>query len=239
MPSISTTSLLATLVASALAAGSDHRSTVPVPREDAGILARQAEVLRRARESPPSPVVFIGDSITQSWEGPGADVWKASFAPRGAVNLGVSGDRTEHVLWRLGQAPITRLEPKIVVLLIGTNNLGHGTADAEQTFDGVAKVVETVLAQAPGATVALCAILPRDGRFTPIRRECLAVNQALAARFAAEPRVEVLDFGLRYLDRDGSIPATLMPDALHLSPAGYGIWADALAPALRTAVPGA
>ena len=239
MPTNPMIPLLATLVASALAAGPDHRSTAPVPREDAGILERQAEVLRRARESPPSPVVFIGDSITQSWEGPGAETWKASFAPRGAVNLGVSGDRTEHVLWRLAQAPITRLEPKVVVLLIGTNNLGHATANAEQTFDGIAKVVETVLAQAPGATVALCAILPRDGRFTPIRRDCLAVNQTLAARFAGEPRVAILDFGLRYLDRDGSIPATLMPDGLHLSPAGYGIWADALAPVLRTEVPGA
>jgi lysophospholipase L1-like esterase len=198
MPTNPMIPLLATLVASALAAGPDHRSTAPVPREDAGILERQAEVLRRARESPPTPVVFIGDSITQSWEGPGAETWKASFAPRGAVNLGVSGDRTEHVLWRLAHAPITRLEPKVVVLLIGTNNLGHATANAEQTFDGIAKVVETVLAQAPGATVALCAILPRDGRFTPIRRDCLAVNQTLAAgggggRRGAIPRSRRLD----------------------------------------------
>jgi len=237
MPTISTIPLLATLVASALAAGPDHRSTLPVPREDAGILERQAEVLRRARESAPAPVVFIGDSITQSWEGPGGETWKASFAPRGAVNLGVSGDRTEHVLWRLAQAPITRLEPKVVVLLIGTNNLGHGTANAEQTFDGISKVVETVRAQAPEATVALCAILPRDGRFTPIRRDCLAVNQALAARFAGEPRVEVLDFGLRYLDRDASIPKDLMPDGLHLSPAGYAIWSEELAKVLRERMP--
>jgi lysophospholipase L1-like esterase len=232
MPSISTTSLLATLVASALAAGPDHRSTVPVPREDAGILARQAEVLRRARESPPSPVVFIGDSITQSWEGPGADVWKASFAPRGAVNLGVSGDRTEHVLWRLGQAPITRLEPKVVVLLIGTNNLGHGTANAEQTFDGVAKVVETLRGQVPAATIAVCAILPRGERFTPVRGDLLEVNQTLAARFADDPRVRILDFGVRFLAADGSIPKRLMPDGLHLSPEGYAIWADAIGPVL-------
>jgi len=233
MPFLSTIPLLSPLVAAALAAGPEHRSTVPVPREDAGILARQAEVLQRARESSPVPMVFLGDSITQGWEDPGEAAWTAAFAPLGAVNLGVSGDRTEHVLWRLAQAPITRLEPKVVVVLIGTNNLGHGTANAEQTFDGAAKVVETVLAQAPEATVALCAILPRDGRFTPIRRDCLAVNQALAARFAAEPRVRFLDFGGRYLDRDASIPADLMPDGLHLSPAGYAIWAGALAPVIR------
>lgn len=235
MPKLHAIPLLAPLLAATLGLGpsEDHRSTVPTRRDDAGIQARQSEVLRRARESGPAPVVFLGDSITQSWEGPGAATWKERFEPLGAINLGVSGDRTEHVLWRLAEAPVTRLGPRVIVLLLGTNNLGHGTANAEQTFDGLAKVIETLLAQAPDATVLVCGIFPRDARFSPIRGDLLMVNQAIAARFAREPRVRPLDFGGRFLGPDGSIPKDLMPDGLHLSPEGYAIWADAILPAIR------
>jgi lysophospholipase L1-like esterase len=217
-------------------------STVPAAREDPAGIAREAIVIERARTSPPVPFLFIGDSITQSWEDEGSAVWSERIAPLSALNLGVSGDRTEHVLWRLGQAPISRLNPKAVVLLIGTNNVGGGRDDAAATLAGVREVIRLVRAQAPTATVIVCGILPRGERMNAMRGELLQVNQALAREFGAScdtdtplpagGGVRFIDFGVRFIDADGKIPPALMPDALHLSPAGYSVWADAVLPAL-------
>lgn len=205
---------------------------VPVPRTDAGILARQTECLRRAKETPSANVVFLGDSITQAWDDTGKELWKQHFAPLGAVNLGVSGDRTEHVLWRLQEAPITRLEPKVVVLLIGTNNLGHGTSNGEQTLEGVLKVIQTLRAQAPKAKLLVHEIFPRGERFNPMRGEIAQVNQVLRT----QPDVRVLGIGDRWVRADGSISAAIMPDFLHLSPEGYSQWAQALKPEIEAAL---
>ena len=217
-------------------------ATVPQPRADAWGAARHAEVLALARTCDPRTIVFIGDSITQGWEQEGRDVWAERIAPIGAVNLGVSGDRTEHVLWRLREAPIGRLEPKLVVIMIGTNNVGHGRDGAAGTLAGVRAVVECLRSQVPGAAVILCAILPRGEQMNPMRGELLQVNQALSRAYPDEGPsacVRFVDCGDRFIAPDGSIPASLMPDGLHLSAAGYAAWADALKPlfAERQAVP--
>ena len=216
---------------------SSQQSTVtPVSRTDEGILPRQAEVIRRARESAPVDLIFVGDSITQAWEDGGAAVWKERFAPAGAINLGVSGDRTEYVLWRLDQAPLTRLAPKAVVLLIGTNNLGHGTANAAQTFIGIRAVVAKIQTQVPSARILLCAIFPREENMNAMRGDVAQVNQALASAFANESSVRVMDLCTSFIAADGKIPARLMPDFLHLSPAGYQVWADGIRAPLADAL---
>ncbi len=211
---------------------STHASVIAAPRTDPGILERQALCIQRAKESAPVALVFVGDSITQGWEDAGAASWKATFAEEGALNLGVSGDRTEHVLYRLQEAPLTRLHPKAVILLIGTNNLGHGTADARETLDGTVKVIETIRAQVPDATLIACATFPRGERFNQQRGDILQVNQAVARRFASDEHVVCLDLGSKFLDPDGSIPRSLMPDYLHLSPEGYAVWATGVKHAL-------
>ncbi|MGA1518297.1 MAG: GDSL-type esterase/lipase family protein [Phycisphaerales bacterium] len=212
-------------------------STTPAPREQAGSIARQDECIRRVRESGPTRVLFVGDSITQSWEGPGRQVWAEKIAPLGALNLGNSGDRTEHVLWRLEQAPLTRLAPEHIVLLIGTNNLGHGTSNAAETLAGIVEVARTLAAQCPEATIHILEILPRGERFNAMRGDILQINQALRAFVAAEnaggrARFDTHALGDRFVNPDGSIPRELMPDFLHLTPSGYGIWADAIVPEL-------
>lgn len=230
--------VLCAAFAAALPVQDPPLSTVPQPRTDEGGAARQSVLLERVRTAGPSPVVFIGDSITQGWEHDGSALWAARFAPRGALNLGASGDRTEHVLWRLREAPIGRLDPKAVVIMIGTNNLGHGRDDASRTLAGVRAVVDLVRAQAPNATVLLLAIFPRGEQMNPMRGELLQVNQALARAYAPDSdKVRVIDIGTRFIEPDGSIPKSLMPDALHLSAAGYAVWADALSPELERIVP--
>lgn len=228
--------LLATLGSALLQDGDPARNsaTVPTPRTDEGILARQAECVRRARETARADVLFIGDSITQGWEDTGRAAWERHFAPLGALDLGVSGDRTEHVLWRLQEAPVTRLAPRVIVLLIGTNNLGHGTHDGEATLAGVRSVVELLRQQAPGAQLLVHEIFPRGERFNPMRGEIAQLNQAL--RSLAGEGVGVLPIGDRWVRADGSISSAIMPDFLHLSAEGYAQWAEALLPSVKAAL---
>ncbi len=212
-----------------------NTAVVPAPRMDPGILERQAECLRRVRETERANVIFLGDSITQGWEGGGSEHWTRAFAPLGALNLGVSGDRTENVLWRLEQAPLGKLQPQAIVLLIGTNNLGHGTHTGEQTLAGIQRVIATLRTQVPAARLFVLEVFPRGERFNAMRGELAQLNQALRAR-QAELGCETLALGDRWVQLDGSISTSDMPDHLHLSPAAYGQWADALEPVLRAAL---
>jgi lysophospholipase L1-like esterase len=211
-----------------------HAAITPQPRSDEGILPRQAECVRRAREAKSADVVFLGDSITQGFEGAGKDAWERCFAGLSALNLGVSGDRTEHVLWRLQEAPITRLQPKVVVLLIGTNNLGHGTSDAEQTLDGCLAVLRTLRSQAPKARILVCEIFPRGERINAMRGDILQVNQAVRGQL--DDNMKSLPIGDRWVQKDGTIDKADMPDFLHLSKRAYEQWAQALLPEIQAAL---
>jgi len=210
-------------------------SLVPAPRTDDWAVKREAECIRRATESEPTPVVFVGDSITQSWEDPGKAAWAKHIAPLGALNLGNSGDRTENVLWRLDKAPLGRLKPKHIVLLIGTNNLGHGTSNATETLEGVKAVASRLAEQCPDATVHILEIFPRGERFNAMRGDICQINQALRAWVAGQTgsRLAIHAIGDRFMGTDGSISKEIMPDALHLTPKGYEMWAEALTPLLR------
>ena len=218
-------------------------SLVPAARTDEWAIAREKELLRRARESAPAKVVFVGDSITQSWEDPGKAAWEKHLAPLGALNLGNSGDRTENVLYRLAEAPLTRLEPEHVVLLIGTNNLGHGTSDADETLLGIQAVAELLVAQCPKATVHIVETFPRGEKFNAMRGDILQINQALrawvpaanarltaAGRKGARAPLAIHAVGDAFVSPDGGISKDIMPDALHLTPKGYEMWAAAIAP---------
>ncbi|MBL8754282.1 MAG: GDSL family lipase [Planctomycetes bacterium] len=211
-----------------------HAAITPAARTDAWILDRQAECVRRAKTASPTDVVFVGDSITQGWEGNGKEAWERTFTGFSTLNLGVSGDRTEHVLWRLQEAPLDRLQPKVVVLLIGTNNLGHGTSNAEQTLDGVLAVVRMLRAQAPQATLLVCETFPRGERINPMRGDILQVNQALRGQLDAKSKA--LPIGDRWVRKDGTIDKASMPDFLHLSAAAYQQWAEALLPEIRASL---
>jgi len=212
-------------------------SVVPAPRTDGGA-ERQAEVLRRVREARSANVVFLGDSITQGFEDGGAQVWKERIAPLGALQIGVSGDRTEHVLWRLAEAPLTPLDPRAIVLMIGTNNLGHGSSNAEQTLLGIRRVVAVLREQCPQASILLVDVFPRGERMNPMRGDIAQINQCLA-RLDDGAHVRFVRVGDRFVEDDGSIRKETMPDFLHLSEAGYRTWGDAIVPEITRVLGGA
>lgn len=204
-------------------------SVLPRPRLDDEGAERQAEALRRVREATSANVVFLGASIVQGWEREGASVWKERIAPLGALQIGVGGDRTENVLWRLAEAPLTRLAPKVIVLNIGSNNLGHGTSTAEETVLGIRRVVAVLREQCPASTLLLMDLFPRGERMNALRGDVAQVNQCLT-RLDDGARVRFLRVGDRFVEDDGSIRKETMPDFLHLSEAGYRTWADAIVP---------
>ena len=194
---------------------------------------RWQEKLRQTRQAQGCQLLFLGDSITQGWEGGGQAVWNTHYAPLNALNLGFSGDRTEHVLWRVKYGQLKRLQPKAAVILIGTNNTGHLQRPAEETVSGIQAVIGELRKQLPGTPLVLLSVFPRGERpDDPLRRLNEAIN-TLLARLADDRHVISLDLASAFLQADGTLSKEVMPDYLHLAPAAYGRWAEALAPTLK------
>ena len=216
-----------------------HQNTaiLPVPRTGS-ITNRQSLVLQRAKEASGTyDIEFIGDSITQGWEGGGKNVWKQYYGKRKVINMGVSGDKTEHVLWRFEQGQLDGVKAKVAVVMIGTNNSGKNKDGTDSytdsdILDGVTAIVQQIRARQPDTKILLLGIFPRAKAFSPQRGRLLEVNQALA-RLEDNQHIFFLDFGSQFIGNDGSISKDIMPDALHPNEAGYKIWASAMEPKLK------
>jgi lysophospholipase L1-like esterase len=178
-------------------------------------------------------LVFIGDSITQGWEGNGRDVWHKYYGHRRAINLGIGGDRTEHVIWRLTHGNLSNIQPKVAVLMIGTNNTGHSDQAPHHVAAGIQRILEILKAQTPETKVLLLGIFPRGkSSFDPQRLNNVAINQIIQ-RYADGARVHYADISNVFTEEDGALPQSIMPDALHLSEEGYKRWAEAVEPMLK------
>lgn len=179
-------------------------------------------------------VVFIGDSITQGWtEEVGRPTWDREFAPLKSLNLGIGGDRTNQLLWRIDDGGLTGLDPKLVVLNIGVNNFWTGDHSPDAIADGVSAVVARIRKALPKATVLNIGILPTQA--TPdneLRKKAAAINAILAKRADGET-VRYLDVSSAFVGADGTLPASLMPDMLHPNAAGYAAYGAALGPVVR------
>src|SRR5438132_5818188 len=221
-------SLLLLMVALSPVSAFAHSAVEPAPRADQGWKDRQELLNKRAAEAgDKAQLIFIGDSITEGWEGEGKEVWAKYYAQRIAVNLGIGGDRTQHVLWRLDHGNLEGLKPRAAVVMIGTNNSNGEDNTVEQIADGVAAIVKQLREKLPQTKVLLLAIFPRSENPSPQRGKILQVNQIIQ-KLADDQAVFWIDFGHRFVNGDGTIPRELMPDYLHLSRRGYEIWAEAI-----------
>lgn len=219
-----------------------NSATEPASRSDERWTKRHESFNERAKQGAEKGdigVIFLGDSITEGWEGAGAEVWRAKYAPRNAVNMGIGGDRTQHVLWRLEHGNVDGLDkpksgaaPRVVVLMIGTNNSNGKDNTAEEIADGIKAVVGELRERLPEAKVLLLGVFPRGEKPNP-QREKNAQASALAAKIADGKSVHYLDIGSAFLEKDGSLSKAVMSDFLHLSPDGYKRWADAIEPKLK------
>lgn len=195
-----------------------------------GFIASHEKFVSIAKEGK-AQLVFLGDSITAGWGGSGKEVWPKAFGQYTPANFGIGGDRTQHVLWRIQNGELEGIKPKALVLMIGTNNVSSDPA--EGIAKGVTAIVETIRAKQPQAKILLLAVFPRGEKASPNpgRDKLKQVNEIIA-KLDDGKNIFFLDIGGKFLQPDGSLTKEIMPDFLHLSPAGYQIWADAIGPKL-------
>jgi lysophospholipase L1-like esterase len=186
--------------------------------------------LKRAKEGNVD-LLFLGDSITQGWGGNA--VWKKHYGALNAANFGIGGDTTRNVLWRIQNGEVEGISPKVVVLMIGTNNFGLEGHKPDDVAKGIGVIVQTLRRKLPSSKVLLLGIFPRDEKpAAEIRAIIKKVNDQIAG-LDDKKNVRYLDIGGKFLQPDGSLAKEIMPDFLHLSEKGYQIWADAMDPLLH------
>ncbi len=199
----------------------------PDGKVNPGFAAAHASFVKTAKEGK-AELVFLGDSITAGWNG-SKPIWEKAFGACKPVNFGIGGDRTQHVLWRITNGELDGIKPKAVVLMIGTNNSGNDSA--EGIAKGITVIVKTIREKQPQAKILLLAVFPRGEKASPNpQRDKLKEVNATIAKLDDGKNIHFLDIGGKFLQPDGSLTKDIMPDFLHLTAAGYQIWADAIGP---------
>ncbi len=249
--STSLRSLLALIVLSFCTVARSQTATPPAkPDASAAIEKKDTDgrfrkmhesFLARGKQGPIG-VLFLGDSITAGWiRAP--HIWDYYYGKYQPANFGIGGDQTQHVIWRIENGEFDGISPKVVVLMLGTNNSGANTADEIAAADR--KIVEMIHAKVPAAKVIVLAVFPRgarkdrDGKITDTaladaakRMDVINGVNAQLAKLDNGRDVRFFDINAVFLGQDGKIPFSLMPDQLHPNAAGYQLWADALKPLL-------
>lgn len=203
-------------------AGPAAPATVPLaPRNE----ARHNGFLEIAR-SGNIDLLFVGDSITDLWDDRAKGLWDSVWAPLNAANFGISGDTTQGVLWRMQNGELEGFKAKLIVLMLGTNNINRNPVD--DIVEGDRLIVEEFKKRQPQAKVLILGIFPRNAEAThPNRAIIKEINSKLAA-IADNRQVFYLDIGDSFLTADGTLTTEVMNDGLHPTEKGYQIWADAM-----------
>lgn len=208
----------------------DGRNAAAVPAAVPHGLAQFQANMAAVKLVPQVNLIFDGDSITYRWKTAGKAVWDQNYAPLGAFDFGIGGDRTEHVLWRLEHGQVDGLHPKLILLMIGTNNTHVWSA--EQIAEGIKAILDDYRKRCPDAVILLQAIFPRAALPTDPARAKIKATNAIISHYADGKHVLYLDFGAKFLQPDGTLSREIMPDYLHPSVKGYQIWVEAIRPVI-------
>ena len=202
-------------------------ATEPKPRPG-NWMQRHENYLKEVKEKAGNvDLLFVGDSITDGWHGGGKKAWAENWEPLKAFNIGIGGDRTQHVIWRLQHGEVEGIKPKLAELMIGTNNLHDNTN--EEIVDGITACVKEIQKQLPGTKVLLLGVFPRGEKAdNPYRARIKAINEQIAKLDDGGKTVKYLDIGDKFLEPDGTLPKSIMPDQLHPNKKGYEIWTEAV-----------
>lgn len=200
-------------------------------RSDEHFIERHALFLKLGQERA-IRLLFLGDSITRRWvDYP--ELWNSYFGSYRPANFGVGGDMAQTLLWRIQNGEIDHIQPEVVVLLIGTNNVPtHSGSEIAAT---IRRIVATLQEKLPSTKIVLMAIFPRGpqqrgnaDKNNPYYMDVInAVNQKLAS-LGDQDCIHFVDIGASLLGPDGEIDSSLLPDQLHLIGPGYKIWGAAL-----------
>jgi lysophospholipase L1-like esterase len=210
----------------------------PVSRTDQNSLIAHTQLLEKARKGG-IDIYFEGDSITRRWGATDYPQllanWKENFFGWNAADFGWGADTIQNILWRLNNGELDGLNPKVIVLLAGTNNVGRTVppeGDEGKVADitkGIKTLLDTMRAKAPNATIILTAIFPRNDNIA-VMPTINKINQNIS-KFADGKRVRFLNINDKLADKNGKLfPGMMNSDGLHPAIPGYQVWADALKP---------
>ncbi len=179
-------------------------------------------------------VAVVGDSITARWGN--KEVWNKHWGAYRAVNMGIGGDRTQNVLWRLQNGELDGYKAKLFVIMIGTNNLFERSIEPSDVAAGIKAIIELIKTKQPQAKILLLSIFPRGEQPNPGRELITATNE-LISKFQGGA-VHYMDINAKFLEPDGTISKEVMHDSLHLAPKGYDIWAESISIKVKELVGG-
>jgi len=204
----------------------------PSPRTDQNSLTAHAQLLEKAKKGG-IDIYFEGDSITRRWGTSDAQYkdflanWNQNFFGWNAANFGWGADAIENILWRLHNGELDGVNPKIIVLLGGTNNLAN--TPPPEIVRGIKATLDVMQQKAPNATIILMGITPRNNNGSPAVATINEINAAIS-KFADGKKIRYLNINDKLADKDGKLFDGVTVDRLHLSVQGYQVWADALKP---------
>ncbi|MCM8534955.1 MAG: GDSL-type esterase/lipase family protein [Lentisphaeraceae bacterium] len=196
-------------------------------------MPRHKEKLEVKNKMEKVDLVFLGDSITHAWDNKGKEVWQQYYTKRNALNIGFSGDRTEHVLWRLNHGAVDGIDPKLLVLMIGTNNTGHRQDPAAETALGIETILETLEDKLPNTKVLLLAVFPRGAKADDKLRVINTDINNIIKDFADDERVFYMNINKVFLEEDGTLSKKVMKDLLHPNKDQYKVWASTIEPEVK------
>lgn len=210
--------------------GKTHTAVTPVPSTfewAASWWMPRFEAVNERLKKGNVDLLFIGNSITHGWENTGKEIWDQYYESRNAVNMGFSGDRTEHVLWRLEHSDFSNISPKLAVVMIGTNNSNNDDYTAGEIADGIIAICQRLRNKFPGMKILLLAIFPRGSEPSPQRQKNSQAS-LMASQVADGKTIHYLDINAAFLMNDGILSEEIMPDYLHPNLEGYRIWAEVM-----------
>ena len=202
-------------------AGPPAPANVPLARDD-----NRHKTFVEIAKGMPIELLFVGDSITDGWRQAGQPVWDENFAKYKPANFGIGGDTTQGVLWRMQNGELDGYKAKLIVLMLGTNNLNRNPND--EIVDGDRLIVEEFKKRQPQAKVLILGIFPRSASASDPNRALIKDINSKLAKLADNKQVFFLDIGEKFLAPDGTLPTDIMPDGLHPNLKGYKIWAEAI-----------
>jgi lysophospholipase L1-like esterase len=213
-------------------------ASAATPKTDKGQFLKRHESFLARGKSGPIGLLFLGDSIMDNWRTRAPKIWEDNYGKYQTANFGIGGDTTQNVIWRIANGELDGIHPRVVVLMIGTNNSASNTP--EEIFAADKKIVNLIREKIPETKVLLLAIFPRGKRQntngTPdnyvLRMSVIRPTNDLLATLDDGKNVRYLDIGSKFFGPDGQIPDTIMSDHLHPTAAGYQIWVDAMQPLL-------
>ena len=191
----------------------------------------QEKTAQAEKEGKDIKFVMVGDSITHFWEQAGSEVYNANYAKYHPLNLGFAGDRTQNILYVIEKTDIfSKIDPQLVMLLIGVNNFGWNQGGPIATADGIRLCVRALKKKAPNAKILLLGIFPSGNTPNDQNRAKISATNEIIRKFADNETIFYEDLGPKFLTKDGILERDIMADFLHPTAKGYQIWADAIRP---------